>query len=103
MSNEYIVVTKFKLVGKLLKEMGFIPPNTPVKRFVEEEEIAGSHVFGRVPVHMMHLPEKISIPQFKVPRDVRVETVDDLRKYFKSMLTYEVEAVDYQEMEEMEA
>ena len=102
MSNEYIVVTKFKLVGKLLKEMGFIPPNTPVKRYVDEDEITDSHVFGRIPVHMMHLPKKISIPRFEVPRDVKVQTVDDLRKYFRDMWTYEVDVVDYQEMEEMD-
>ena len=91
--DETVIVTRFNLVGPLLKEMKIVPEETPVMATVTENDIKGKIVYGHIPNHLLGFPKRMVFTKFRIPKDVRPETTEELKQYFTKMYEYEIKLV----------
>lgn len=91
-----VVVTRHNALITYMREIGLIDKTTPVFPHVRGSMIAGKHVFGALPLHLMALAAKVTVvPLRNVPHNLRGQdlSIEEVRMYAAPPVTYEVREV----------
>lgn len=91
-----VVVTRHNALVDYMRETGLIDETTPVYHHVRASMIAGKHVFGALPLHLMAVAAKVTvIPLRNLPYHLRGQelTIEEVRMYAGPPVTYEVREV----------
>lgn len=91
-----VVVTRHNALVAYMKELGLVDETTPVYPHVRGSMIAGKHVFGALPLHLMALAAKVTVvPLRNVPHNLRGQdlSIEEVRMYAAPPVTYEVREV----------
>ena len=92
-TRETIVVTRHSGLVAYLVEQGLIDEDTPVIEHATEEDVAGRHVIGVLPMHLAALAESVTeVPLALTPADRGADLpVERVREIAGDPVTYEID------------